>query len=101
MYKLEIQCPIFFLAANFGYTRSEYVSHLQGHNDVMTFYEDGWWLFWYQWKEETNCSYTLVEKLLYMPLSKENPWGCNHPRGRTCNKNGSGEQGLKTLCLVL
>ena len=48
MYKLEMQCPIFFLATNFAYTRSEYVSHLQGHNDVMTFYEDGWGLFWYQ-----------------------------------------------------
>ena len=50
------------------------------HYDVIvTSYVDGWYLFWYQWKEETD-SHTLVANIGYRTFIIENPGGgCNNP----------------------
>ena len=49
------------------------------HYDVIvTSYEDGWYLFWYQWKEETH-SYTLVASMRYRTFHIENQEGLQQP----------------------
>ena len=68
-------------------------SHL--HYDVIvTSYADGWYLFWYHWKEQTH-SYTLVANIGYRTFIIENPEGvATTPCGGRVTENTSGGQGL-------
>ena len=59
-------------------------SKFQGRANIMTPYEDGWYLLYYQWKEESH-SYTLVAIRVYRAFSIENLGrGCNKPPPLEC-----------------
>ena len=55
-------------------------SWARSHYDlIVTSYINGWYLFWYQWKEDVH-TYTLVVNLGLYDLSIDNPeGGCNNP----------------------
>ena len=81
---------IFSICSNFLRSRSHY--------DVkVTLYADGWYLFWYRWKEETH-SYILLANIrvqdVYYRKSREGVH--NPPFGGRVTENASGRRGLNT-----
>ena len=51
--------------------------------NIMTSYEDGWYLFWYQWKEEPH-SYTLVANTRVFCNENLEEGVATTPLGRPC-----------------
>ena len=73
-------------------------SWARSHYDVIvTSYINGYYLFWYQWKEDVH-TYTLVVNLGYMTFSIDNPRGvATTPLGKYVWEKPSGEQGLNKM----
>ena len=67
------------------------------HYDVIvTSYADEWYLFWYQWNEETH-SYSVLANIRYRTFIIENlEGGCNNP----LKENDSGVRGLIYQCFI-
>ena len=86
--------PLFY-TQNDHYQFSRACSH---YDAIVRSYINGWYLLWYQWKEDVH-TYTLVANEGFnMTISIDNPGGCNNSPFRKCVwENSQENKGLSIL----